>query len=273
MQARVRWTSKEWDLVLRRMARNKSLFRSMKERIVDGMTALPPERRRDPTSVGGSSFPWKKDLLSLEREMAEELEHIQGDTNTTPSPAPLDLTKVPDKELYAEVVRRLGLFVLQNSSSALLSLMSPQTTSLIPEPSTPGKGDGAFVVDRDQGSASQASQQNQATASSYSGGGIKQATLPKVVFIGVYGKNAALLKARFDPYMKSSFFDSDSQVTSVQAACAAADIIYICVERVPHRLKDALAPLKGRKEIHYQKGGTSALDRDVSLRFGIPQED
>jgi hypothetical protein len=49
-------------------------------------------------------------------------------------------------------------------------------------------------------------------------------------------------------------------------------VVFICVERIPHKLKDAISSLKGKKEIHYQKGGTSALDRDVSARFGIPQD-
>ena len=275
MQVKIRWTSKEWDLVLRRMAKNKNLFRSMQERIVDGMTALPPERRRDPVSVGCSSAPWKKDLLAIEKEMADELEHIQGDT--TPPPAPVDLTKVPDKEFYAEAVRRLGLFVLQNSPSTLLSLVAPQTKSLIPgdsgvPPLPPSAVSALSGVRPPTGELS--SLQSQSVGGVYGPPpGSQNRSLPKVVFIGVYGKNAATLKAKFDPYMKSSFFDPDSQVVSVHAACVAADVIFICVERIPHKLKDAIASLKGKKEIHYQKGGTSALERDVSARFGIPSDD
>lgn len=276
MQTKIRWTSKEWDLVLKRMAKNKNLFRSMQERIVDGMTALPPERRRAPLSVSCSSAPWKKDLLALEKEMADELEHIQGDN--TPPPAPIDLTKVPDKEFYAEAVRRLGLFVLQNSPSTLLSLVAPQTKSLLPESFF--KGVISCSPTSDQSSEETltgdlSSLQSQSVGGVYAPPqpGSQNRPLPKVVFIGVYGKNAATLRARFDPYMKSSFFDPDSQVVSVQAACNAADVIFICVERIPHKLKDAISSLKGKKEIHYQKGGTSALDRDVSARFGIPSDD
>lgn len=274
MQTKVRWTSKEWDLVLRRMAKNKNLFRSMKERIADGVTALPPERRRDPLSVSCSSAPWKKDLLALEKEMADELEHIQGDT--TPPPAPIDLTKVPDKEFYAEAVRRLGLFVLQNSPSALLSLVAPPTKSTIPGDSglPPLSAVSSSPEVRSSQDGDLSSSQSQSVGGAYvpprPGG--QNRPLPKVVFIGVYGKNAATLKAKFDPYMRSSFFDPDSKVASVQAACTAADVVFICVERIPHNLKDAIASLKGKKEIHYQKGGTSALERDVSARFNIPQD-
>ena len=276
MQVKIRWTSKEWDLVLRRMAKNKNLFRSMQERIVDGMTALPPERRRDPLSVSCSSAPWKKDLLAIEKEMADELDHIQGDT--APPPAPLDLTKVPDKEFYAEAVRRLGLFVLQNSPSTLLSLVAPQTNSLIPGDSgvPPPPLSAVSVLSGMRSPVGDLSSlQSQSVGGVYGPPqpGSPNRPLPKVVFIGVYGKNAATLKARFDPYMKSSFFDPDSQVVSVQAACTAADVVFICVERIPHKLKDAISSLKGKKEIHYQKGGTSALDRDVSARFGIPSDD
>lgn len=285
MADKKRWTRSEWDLFIARVVSNGQHFKYMLDRIRDAMNALPENRRRDPASVLSSTYPWKKlvkeqEAVILNQHLPVTREYkylsVASDDQQPAAPA-FDITKIPDAEFYAEVARRLSLFVLQNASSSVLNLLKPSATDAEAESHHLSRIFGREAVpshqhqsESDESAVTESGTAAPTTTSSVPAPSQTRTKQHKVVFVGVYGKNAVAIKSVIDPYLKSSFFDPDSSVSSVIAACTAADVIYLCIERVPHKLKDALTTLKGRKEIQYQKGGTSALLRSVVERFSIP---